>query len=84
MCHRIVVLGQLVPILVPFDSRWRIAAQAAEKLAGLSDLDDTRSKQEGEARCRFDGLQPDVVAERFSSSDWMQFWPVLRNFNGQR
>lgn len=81
VAHRIVILGQLLPVLVPFYSRRWVAAQAAEQLTSLPDLDDTWSQQEGEARCRFDHLQPDIVAERFSSAYRMQLGPVLWNFS---
>lgn len=81
--HRIVILGQLFPILVPFHSgRW-ITAQTAEQFTCLPDLDDTWSKQEGKARRRFDHLQPHIVAERFSSAHRMQLGPVLWNFSRQ-
>lgn len=66
--HRIVILGELFPILVPFHGgRW-VTAQTAEQFACLSDLDDTWSQQEGEAWRRFDHLQPHIVAEWFASA----------------
>lgn len=43
VAHGIIVLGQFLSVLIPFHGgRW-IAAQAAEQLAGLPDLDDTWS-----------------------------------------
>lgn len=83
VAHGIIIFGQFLPVLVPFHSgRW-IAAQAAEQFAGLPDLDDTRSQQEGKARRRLDHLQPHIVTERFPSAYWLQLWPVLRNLSGQ-
>src|SRR5436190_941131 len=80
VAHRIVILGQLFSVLVPFHGgRW-IAAQAAEQLASLPDLNDTWSQQEGEAWRRLDHLQPHVVAERLSSAYRMQLRSILWNF----
>lgn len=77
--HRVVMFGELLPVFVPFHRRWWIASETTKEFARLSDLNDTWSKEEGEAWRRFNRLQPDIITERFSPSDWMQFWSVFWN-----
>ena len=58
---------------------WLIFRVIKSSMKIKNDLNDTWSKEEGEAWRRFNRLQPDIITERFSPSDWMQFWSVFWN-----
>lgn len=53
--------GEFLAVLVPLDSGLRLAAQAAQQLARVAGLHDSRSQKEGEVGRGLFGLDPEVV-----------------------